>query len=73
MVAFSCLGALNGQFYTSARFLYTAAREGYLPATIGTLNARTRTPLNAIALQGAMVILFCLFGSGFASLVNFYG
>lgn len=73
LVAFSCFGALNGQFYTSARLVYVAGREHYLPSLFGRLNARTRTPVAAICLQTALVILFILFGSGFASLVNFYG
>jgi amino acid transporter len=73
LVAFSCLGALNGQFYTSARFVFTAGKEGYLPKMFGRTNARTKTPVAATALQAALVIVFILFGSGFASLVNFYG
>ncbi|KDN45931.1 amino acid transporter, partial [Tilletiaria anomala UBC 951] len=73
LVAFSCLGALNSQFYTTARLVYVAAREGYLPSVFARLHARTRTPLNAIVLQNVLVALFLLFGSGFASIVNFYG
>ncbi|CEH17885.1 amino acid transporter [Ceraceosorus bombacis] len=73
LVAFSCLGALNGQFYTSGRFVFTAGKEGYLPKVFGRINTRTRTPIWAIVLQAGLVLLFILFGSGFASLVNFYG
>lgn len=73
LVAFSCFGALNGSFYTSSRLVYVAGREGYLPAIFGRLNSRTRTPLAATVLQAVLIILFVLFGSGFASLVNFYG
>lgn len=73
VVAFSCFGALNGQFYTTARLVFAAGREGHLPSKFGKLNARTKTPLAALVLQAALVLLFILFGSGFASLVNFYG
>jgi amino acid transporter len=73
LVAFSCFGALNGQFYTSARLVFVAGREGYLPALFGRINPRTKTPIAATLLQSILVILFVLFGSGFASLVNFYG
>jgi amino acid transporter len=73
LVAFSCFGALNGQFYTSARLVFAAGREGYLPQMFGRLNPRTKTPLAATLLQSVLVIMFVLFGSGFASLINFYG
>lgn len=73
LVAFSCFGALNGSFYTSSRLVYVAGREGYLPIVFGRLNNRTRTPVAATILQALLIILFVLFGSGFASLVNFYG
>lgn len=73
LVAFSCFGALNGQFYTSARLVYAAGREGYLPSLFGQLNLRTKTPVAATLLQSVLVMLFVLFGSGFASLINFYG
>ncbi|UZJ57413.1 hypothetical protein CBS101457_006733 [Exobasidium rhododendri] len=73
LVAFSCFGALNGQFYTSSRLVFAAGREGYLPQLFGRLNPRTKTPLAATLLQSVLVIMFVLFGSGFASLINFYG
>lgn len=73
IVAFSCFGALNGQVYTTARLVYAAGREGHLPAAFGRIHHRTRTPLNALLLQVSLIYLFLLFGSGFASLVNFYG
>jgi amino acid transporter len=73
IVAFSCFGALNGQVYTTARFVYAAAREGHLPRIFGRINSRTRTPISALLLQYTLVCLFTLVGSGFASLVNFYG
>ncbi|EPQ26381.1 uncharacterized protein PFL1_06029 [Pseudozyma flocculosa PF-1] len=73
LVAFSCFGALNGQVYTTARLILAASREGYLPASFGDLNRRTKTPLNALLLQLVLIVMFTVFGSGFASLVNFYG
>ena len=73
LVAFSCFGALNGQVYTTARLISAASREGYLPTLFGDVNRWTRTPLAALLLQVVLIILFIVFGSGFASLVNFYG
>ncbi|CAO1630504.1 unnamed protein product [Parajaminaea phylloscopi] len=73
LVAFSCFGAINSQVYTSSRLVYAAGKEGYLPATFGTINKRTATPVAATIFQALLVIVFIVFGSGFASLVSFYG
>ncbi|KAL4253190.1 Cellular Amino Acid Transporter [Abortiporus biennis] len=71
MVAFSCFGALNGSFFTSARLIYVAGKEGYLPALFGRDNKFLKTPLNAMCLQAALTIMFIVFGGGFRSLINF--
>ncbi|GJE86900.1 L-methionine transporter [Phanerochaete sordida] len=71
MVAFSCFGALNGSFFTSARLIYVAGKEGYLPALFGRHNTTLRTPLNAMCLQAALTIMFIVVGGGFRSLINF--
>lgn len=73
IVAFSCFGALNSQIYTSSRLVYAAGKEGYLPTLFGRVHPRTATPLAATVFQGVLVLVFILFGSGFASLVSFYG
>ncbi|TDL24790.1 L-methionine transporter [Rickenella mellea] len=71
MVAFSCFGALNGSFYTSARLIYVAAKEGYLPKMFGRLHKTRKTPLNAMLLQAAITMTFIVFGGGFRRLINF--
>lgn len=73
LVAFSCFGALNGQIYTTARLIMAASKEGYLPQRLGDINRRTGTPVAALVLQLVLISAFVLLGSGFASLVNFYG
>lgn len=73
LVSFSCFGALNSQVYTSARLVYAAGKEGYLPAVFGRINSRTATPVTATVFQAVLILIFILFGSGFASLVSFYG
>ncbi|EIN07323.1 L-methionine transporter [Punctularia strigosozonata HHB-11173 SS5] len=70
-VAFSCFGALNGSFFTSARLIYAAGRERYLPAMFGKLHRTRQTPLNAMLLQAAMTITFIAIGGGFRRLINF--
>lgn len=73
LVSFSCFGALNSQVYTSSRLVFAAGKEGYLPSLFGKINGRTATPVAATIFQAALVLVFILFGSGFASLVSFYG
>ena len=60
-----------GSFFTSARVIYVAAKEGYLPPMFGKLHKTRGTPLNATLLQAAITILFIIFGGGFRSLINF--
>lgn len=71
MVAFSCFGALNGSFFTSARLIYVAGKEGYLPKLFGRHNKTLKTPLNAMCLQAFLTITFIAIGGGFRSLINF--
>lgn len=71
MVAISCFGALNGSSFTTARLIYVAGREGYLPKMFGRMNQRLKTPLNAMCLQTALTIMFIVIGGGFRSLINF--
>ncbi|KZT09448.1 amino acid transporter [Laetiporus sulphureus 93-53] len=71
MVAISCFGALNGSSFTSARLIYVAGREGYLPALFGRMNQSLKTPLNAMCLHAALTVAFIVIGGGFRSLINF--
>ena len=60
-----------GSFFTSARLIYHAGKEGYLPALFGRYNSKLKTPLNAMCLQAAITIAFIIIGGGFRSLINF--
>ncbi|KAL0946858.1 hypothetical protein HGRIS_013025 [Hohenbuehelia grisea] len=71
MIAFSCIGALNGSFYTTSRLIYAAGRERYLPALFGRLHKTRKTPLNAALLQAGITVTFIMIGGGFRSLINF--
>jgi amino acid transporter len=53
-VAVSCavLSGIMGFYLASSRLMYSMSREGYLPATFGKIDEKTRTPKNAI--------LFCM-------------
>jgi len=72
MVAVSCFGALNGGFFTAARLIYSAGKEGFLPAWFGKLHPTRKTPVNAMLLQSGVTLLFVLFGGGFKNLINFF-
>lgn len=61
----------SGSFFTTARIIYVAGKEGYLPAVFGRLNSRLSTPLNAMLLQAAITVAFIFLGDGFRSLINF--
>jgi len=71
MVAVSCFGALNGSFFTAARIIFVAGKEGFLPSMFGRLNTSLNTPVNAMMLQAAITIFFISLGNGFRSLINF--
>lgn len=60
-----------GSFFTSARLIYVAGKEGYLPALFGRHNKTLKTPLNAMCLQALLTIAFIVVGGGFRSLINF--
>ncbi|WVQ98904.1 hypothetical protein IAU59_006035 [Kwoniella sp. CBS 9459] len=71
LVAISCFGALNGGFYTTARLIYAASREHFLPSVFSKLHHRRRTPDNAIFLQVALASFFIIVGGGFRAILNF--
>lgn len=60
-----------GSTFTSARLIYVAGRERYLPAMFGRLHKTRKTPLNAMLLQATLTIIFIVVGGGFRSLMTF--
>ncbi len=57
------LAMVNGaliQLIKSARVLYGLARQGVLPAWLGSVNAVTRTPLKATALVASCILVLAL-------------
>ena len=63
MSAIAIVATLNGiivQIIMSSRVLYGLARQGNLPAGLGTVSKVTRTPLVATALTSALVLLLAL-------------
>ncbi|BEJ07219.1 hypothetical protein CcaverHIS641_0404880 [Cutaneotrichosporon cavernicola] len=72
LVAISCFGALNGGCYTTARLIYAAARDHFLPSIFARLDSKRRTPDFALSLNAALTVFFIVFGGGFRKLINFF-
>lgn len=72
LISLSCIGALNATMFSSARLIYSAAGEGFLPQIFAQLHSKRGTPVNSLLLQAAITIVFILVGE-FDSLVTFYG
>lgn len=56
--------------FTSARIVYVAGQEGYLPKMFGRLHSSQKTPVNALLLNMALTSVFILVGGGFRTLIN---
>ena len=67
----STLGSANASLFTGSRVLFVSAQQGHAPRFLSTINPHTRTPLNAVMLQGATTVFFILIGN-FKTLVNLY-
>ena len=71
-VAVSCFGALNASTFTSARLIYVAGQESYLPSMFGELHPKRMTPVKALVLQGVLCSVMVIVGD-FSGLVMFIG
>ena len=63
MSAIAIVATLNGiivQIIMASRVLYGLARQGNLPAILGTVSTATRTPLVATAVTSALVLILAL-------------
>lgn len=72
LISFSCLGALNAVVFTSARLIYTSAKDEFFPAVFGHTHSKTNTPVNSLLLQAGFTLFFIIIGE-FHSLLTFYG
>ena len=59
----SMVGYLSGMALAVPRMLFAFARDGFLPAAVGRVHARFRTPHVAIVLQLAIVLVVAVSGS----------
>ena len=59
----SMIGNNAGQVLSGSRMLFALAEHGDLPRTLGRVNARYRTPVNAIAATSIIALVLALSGS----------
>lgn len=64
----SIAGTKSGVAFVAPRSLYSLSREGMLPAALGRISPRFRTPVVSIWLTGAVVIVLAVTGT-FATLI----
>jgi len=62
-ISLSTLGFLSAAMLTYPRLFFAMAEDGLLPAAVARVSARTRAPIVAIILQGAVTILTALLGT----------
>jgi amino acid transporter len=62
LAAATCL--LMGTLYAPSRIFYAQARAGYLPAALGRVYPRTRTPVAGVVLVWAVSAALVLWGAG---------
>jgi len=62
-IAISTIGFLSQSMLTYPRVYFAMADDGVLPRGIARLSARSRAPVSAIALQGAITIAVVLLGT----------
>lgn len=70
-VACSTIGSANGVIFTSARLFYSGAREGQMPAVLTMINKKTKTPIPAVILTGALSIAYLLASKDVYQLINY--
>lgn len=67
-VGVSTLGFLSNQILTSPRIYYAMAEDGDFFASLAWLHPKSRAPVVAIALQGALAIAITLIATAFQAL-----
>ena len=55
---FSMISASNASIMAGSRVMLSMAQLGHMPKEIGTINARTRTPIIAVLLVGGAILFF---------------
>lgn len=56
----STTSALNATIYSSSRVSFAMGRDKVIPTKLGEVNEKRRTPSNAVAISGALIILMAM-------------
>jgi len=70
-IAVSTVGFLSQGMLTAPRVYYAMARDGLFFRSVGSLHARTRAPVVAIALQGVWASVIVLFFGVYGPVLNY--
>ncbi|XP_023419503.2 b(0,+)-type amino acid transporter 1-like [Cavia porcellus] len=70
-VAFSTIGAANGNCFTVGRLIYVAGREGHMLKVLSYVSVRRLTPAPAIIFYGIITTIYIIPGD-INSLVNYF-
>lgn len=57
---FSMISASNASIMAGSRVILSMSQLGHMPKEIGTINARTRTPIVAVLLVGGAILIFAV-------------
>jgi len=57
---FSMISASNASIMAGSRVMLSMSQLGHMPKEIGTINARTRTPIIAVLLVGGAILVFAV-------------
>ena len=69
-IAISTLGFLSQGMLTAPRVYYAMAEDGLFFKSVGWVDARTRAPIVAVALQGVLAVVIALSGT-YAQILNY--
>jgi len=72
LVMISTLGILNGSILTGVRVPFAMARDGILHHSLGRVNSRTHSPVNALIAQGIFTCIIILASTGFDQIASLF-
>ncbi|MEE9236636.1 MAG: amino acid permease [Thermoplasmata archaeon] len=56
----AAVSALNATIYSSSRVSFAMGRDGNLPRSLGKVHPKRKTPANAVAMSGVLIVIFAV-------------